>query len=413
MWTFIKGADNGWYPVALNVKSLHEVSEASNIYLSVKNAVEALVESKKDANGKQVPREDKASRIAAKNALERLLYFGDRKLIFASTTSSIEVVGLNNGVIAAFTPDPTTGMSFTEQAMQFLVKFSETDTLRFNSKVTDNVLLQPNLDALIKANAFYTDVVRDTLVNGSFIYENVQAGKPFIRNTKAKANSDAPKPTLEAVVVTKDYGALGKYNEKTGQYYQSSGDVMTNVNQRAALDLAKNVSSGNSSSYKTIKVGVTTYFYTRSLKDDIIGICQDKEGGYIPLTDDQFTKLQDAINKEIEEESLRQFEDLLRGSTSKEGEPSNVAAVSKTDDAMDFSNLDIVSAEDIETSKKDENGSVLENASTEDKAAPNINKDTRGYTSKKKKKDSNKKEGSTGITGKMAEIVKDLENNCK
>ena len=220
MWTFIKGADNGWYPVALNVKSLHEVSEASNIYLYVKNAVEALVESKKDANGKQVPREDKASRIAAKNALERLLYFGDRKLIFASNTSSIEVVGPNNGVIAAFTPDPTTGMSFTEQAMQFLVKFSETDTLRFNSKVTDNVLSQPNLDALIKANAFYTDVVRDTLVNGSFIYESMWAGKPFIRNTKAKANSYAPKPTLEAVVVTKDYGALGKYNEKTGQYYQ-------------------------------------------------------------------------------------------------------------------------------------------------------------------------------------------------
>ena len=413
MWTFIKGADNGWYPVALNVKSLHEVSEASNIYLYVKNAVEALVESKKDANGKQVPREDKASRIAAKSALERLLYFGDRKLIFASTTSSIDVVGLNHGVIAAFTPDPTTGMSFTEQAMQFLVKFSETDTLRFNSKVTDNVLSQLNLDALIKANAFYTDVVRDTLVNGSFIYESVWAGKPFIRNTKAKADSYAPKPTLEAVVVTKDYGALGKYNEKTGQYYQSSGDVMTNVNQRAALDLARNVSSGNSSSYKTIKVGVTTYFYTRSLKDDIIGICQDKEGGYIPLTDDQFTKLQDAINKEIEKESLRQFEDVISSSTSKEGEPSNVAAVSKTDDAMDSLNLDIVSAEDIETSKKDENGSVLENASTENKAAPNINKDSRGRTSKKNKKDSNKKEDSPSITGKMAEASKDLENNCK
>lgn len=413
MWTFIKGADNGWYPVALNVKSLHEVSEASNIYLYVKNAVEALVESKKDADGKQVPREDKASRIAAKNALERLLYFGDRKLIFASNTSSIEVVGLNNGVIAAFTPDPTTVMSFTEQAMQFLVKFSETDTLRFNSKVTDNVLLQPNLDALIKANAFYTDVVRDTLVNGSFIYENVWAGKPFIRNTKAKANSYAPKTTLEAVVVTKDYGALGKYNEKTGQYYQSSGDVMTNVNQIAALDLARNVSSGNSSSYKTIKVGVTTYFYTRSLKDDIIGICQDKEGGYIPLTDDQFTKLQDAINKEIEKESLRQFCEIFNGSTSKEVEPSNVAAVSKTDDAMDFPNLAIVSAEDIETSKKDENGSVLENASTENKAAPNINKDSRGRTFKKNKKDSNKKEDSPSITGKMAETVKDLENNCK
>ena len=413
MWTFIKGADNGWYPVALNVKSLHEVSEASNIYLSVKNAVEALVESKKDANGKQVPRENKDSRIAAKNALERLLYFGDRKLIFASTTSSIEVVGLNNGVIAAFTPDPTTGMSFTEQAMQFLVKFSETDTLRFNSKVTDNVLLQPNLDALIKANAFYTDVVRDTLVNGSFIYENVQAGKPFIRNTKAKANSDAPKPTLEAVVVTKDYGALGKYNESTGQYYQNNGELMAKENQKAALDLARNVSSGNSSSYKTIKAGVTTYFYTRSLNDDIIGICQDKEGGYIPLTDDQFTKLQDAINKEIEEESLRQFEELFSGSTSKEGEPSNVAAVSKTDDAMDSPNLDIVSAEDIETSKKDENGSVLENASTENKAAPNINKDSRGRTSKKNKKDSNKKEDSPSITGKMAEASKDLENNCK
>ena len=413
MWTFIKGADNGWYPVALNVKSLHEVSETSNIYLDVKNAVEALVESKKDANGKQVPREDKSSRIDAKNALERLLYFGDRKLIFASNTSSIEVVGPNNGVIAAFTPDPTTGMSFTEQAMQFLVKFSETDTLRFNSKVADNVLSQPNLDALIKANAFYTDVVRDTLVNGSFIYESVWAGKPSIRNTKAKANSYAPKPTLEAVVVTKDYGALGKYNEKTGQYYQSSGDVMTNVNQKAALDLARNVSSGNSSSYKTIKVGVTTYFYTRSLKDDIIGICQDKEGGYIPLTDAQFTKLQDAINTEIKEESLRQFEDLLSGSTSKEGEPSNVAAVSKTDDAMDSPNLDIVSAEDIETSKKDENGSVLENASTEDKAAPNINKDSRGRTSKKNKKDSNKKEDSPSITGKMAEASKDLENNCK
>ena len=413
MWTFIKGADNGWYPVALNVKSLHEVSEASNIYLYVRNAVEALVESKKDANGKQVPREDKDSRIAAKNALERLLYFGDRKLIFAGTTSSIEIVGPNNGVIAAFTPDPTTGMSFTEQAMQFLVKFSETDTLRFNSKVTDNVLSQPNLDALISAEAFYTDVVRDTLVNGSFIYESVWAGKPFIHNTKATANSYAPKPTLEAVVVTKDYGALGKYNEKTGQYYQSSGEVMTNANQRAALDLARNVSSGNSSSYKTIKVGVTTYFYTRSLKDDIIGICQDKEGGYIPLTDDQFTKLQDAINKEIEKESLRQLDELLSGSTSKEGEPSNVAAVSKTDDAMDFPNLDIVSAEDIETSKKDEKGSVLENASTENKAAPNINKDSRGRTSKKKEKDSNKKEDSPSITGKMAESSKDLENNCK
>ena len=413
MWTFIKGADNGWYPVALNVKSLHEVEKTSSLYKSVKAVVDVLVEFKKDSNGKQVPLHGRESRLAAKNKLESLLYFGDRKLIFASTTSSIEIVGPNNVVIAAFTPDPNTGMSFTEQAMQFLVKFSETDTLRFNSKVTDNVLSQPNLDALIEANAFYTDVVRDTLVNGSFIYESVWAGKPFIRNTKAEANSYAPKPTLEAVVVTKDYGALGKYNEKTGQYYQSSGDVMTNENQIAALDLARNVSSGNSSSYKTIKVGVTTYFYTRGLKDDIIGICQDKEGGYIPLTDDQFTKLQDAINKEIEKESLRQLADLLGGSTSKEGEPSNVAAVSKTDDAMDFPNLDIVSAEDIETSKKDENGSVLENASTENKAAPNINKDSRGRTFKKNKKDSNKKEGSTGITGKMAEASKDLENNCQ
>ena len=413
MWTFIKGADNGWYPVALNVKSLHEVEKTSSLYKSVKAVVDVLVEFKKDSNGKQVPLHGREDRLEAKNKLESLLYFGDRKLIFASTTSSIEIVGPNNGVIAAFTPDPTTGMSFTEQAMQFLVKFSETDTLRFNSKVTDNVLLQPNLDALIKANAFYTDVVRDTLVNGSFIYENVWAGKPFIRNTKAKANSYAPKPTLEAVVVTKDYGALGKYNEKTGQYYQSSGDVMTNMNQIAALDLARNVSSGNSSSYKTIKVGVTTYFYTRSLKDDIIGICQDKEGGYIPLTDAQFTKLQDAINKEIEKELLRQFDEVLSGSTSKEGEPSNVAAVSKTEDAMDSPIPNIVSDENIETSKKDENGSVLENASTENKAAPNINKDSRGRTSNKNKKDSNKKEDSPSITGKMAEASKDLENNCK
>ena len=413
MWTFIKGADNGWYPVALNVKSLHEVSKTSSIYKYVRDAVEVLVESKNDANGKQVPLWGKDNRIDAKGDLERLLYFGDRKLIFASTTSSIEIVGPNNEVIAAFTPDTTTGMSFTEQAMKFLVKFSETDTLRFNSKVTNDRISQPNLDALISAEAFYTDVVRDTLVNGSFIYESVSAGKPFIHNTKATANSYAPKPTLEAVVVTKDYGALGKYNEKTGQYYQSSGEVMTNANQRAALDLARNVSSGNSSSYKTINVGVTTYFYTRSLKDDIIGICQDKEGSYIPLTDAQFTKLQDAINKEIEKESLRQFEDVFSGSTSKEGEHSNVAAVSKTDDAMDSPNLNIVSAEDIETSKKDENGSVLENASTENKAAPNINKDSRGRTSKKNKKDSNKKEDSPSITGKMAEASKDLENNCK
>ena len=413
MWTFIKGADNGWYPVALNVKSLHEVEKTSSLYKSVKAAVDVLVEFKKDSNGKQVPLHGKEGRLEAKNKLESLLYFGDRKLIFANTTSSIEIVGPNNEVIAAFTPDPTTGMSFTEQAMEFLVNFSKTDTLRFNSKVGNNLGSQLHLNNLINADAFYTDVIRDTLVNGSFIYESVYEGKPRIHHTKTTASSYAPKPTLEAVVVTKDYGALGKYNEKTGQYYQGSGDVMTNVNQIAALDLARNVSSGNSSSYKTIKVGVTTYFYTRSLKDDIIGICQDKEGGYIPLTDDQFTKLQDAINKEIEKESLRQFGEVFSGSTSKEGEPSNVAAVSKTDDAMGFPNLDIVSAEDIETSKKDENGSVLENASTEDKAAPNINKDSRGRTSKKNKKDSNKKEDSPSITGKMAEASKDLENNCK
>ena len=71
-----------------------------------------------------------------------------------------------------------------------------------------------------------------------------------------------------------------------------------------------------------------------------------------------------------------------------------------------------VFAQYIQT-KKDENGSVLENTSTEDKDAPNINKDSRGRTSKKKKKDSNKKEDSPSITGKMAEASKDLENNCK
>ena len=413
MWTFIKGADNGWYPVALNVKSLHEVEKTSNLYKSVKAVVDVLVEFKKDSNGKQVPLHGREDRLEAKNKLESLLYFGDRKLIFASTTSSIEIVGPNNKVIAAFTPDPTSTLEVQAQAMEFLVNFSKTDTLRFNSKVVNNLGSQLHLNNLINADAFYTDVVRDTLVNGSFIYESVYGGKPRVHHTKTTASSYAPKPTLEAVVVTKDYGALGKYNEKTGQYYQSSGDVMTNVNQRAALDLARNVSSGNSSSYKTIKVGVTTYFYTRSLKDDIIGICQDKEGGYIPLTDDQFTKLQDAINKEIEKESFRQFCEVLSSSTSKEGEPSNVAAVSKTDDAMDFPNLAIVSAEDIETSKKDENGSVLENASTENKAAPNINKSSRGRTFKKNKKDSNKKEDSPSITGKMAETVKDLENNCK
>lgn len=413
MWTFIKGADNGWYPVALNVKSLHEVSEASNIYLYVKNAVEALVESKKDANGKQVPREDKDSRIAAKNALERLLYFGDRKLVFASNTSSIEVVGLNNGVIAAFTPDPTTVMSFTEQAMQFLVKFSETDTLRFNSKVTNNVLLQPNLDALIKANAFYTDVVRDTLVNGSFIYENVWAGKPFIRNTKAKANSYAPKTTLEAVVDIKDYGTLGKYNESTGQYYQNNGELMAKENQKATLDLARNVSSGNSDSYNTIHVGNTTYFYTRTFDGSLIGIYQDKEGRYNPLKNEQFNKLQGAIDKKNEAETLRQLQEELSSVSSKEEESSNAEPVSKTEDAIDSPIPNIVSDENIETPKKDEKGSVFENSSTEAKAAPKINKDTRGYTSKKKEKDSNKKEESTSITGKMAETVKDLENNCK
>ena len=413
MWTFIKGADYGWYPVALNVKSLHEVEKTSSLYKSVKAVVDVLVEFKKDSNGKQVPLHGREGRLEAKNKLESLLYFGDRKLIFASTTSSIEIVGPNNEVIEAFTPDPTSTLAVQAQAMEFLVNFSKTDTLRFNSKVGNNQGSQPHLDNLINADAFYTDVIRDTLVNGSFIYESVYGGKPRIHHTKTTASSYAPKPTLEAVVDIKDYGTLGKYNESTGQYYQNNGELMAKENQKATLDLARNVSSGNSDSYNTIHVGNTTYFYTRTFDGSLIGIYQDKEGRYNPLKNEQFNKLQGAIDKKNEAETLRQLKEELSSVSSKEEKSSNAEPVSKPEDAIYSPIPNIVSDENIETSKKDENGSVFENSSTEAKAAPKINKDTRGYTSKKKEKDSNKKEESTSITGKMAETVKDLENNCK